>query len=74
MPCHSGRFPHAVPGFSLLDSELDCAILGKTTVVAAVREFQSLIPPAAVLCQALRGIWECSSDPDRSHPVTTGVH
>lgn len=51
-----------MPGFSLLDSELDCAILGKTTVLAAVREFQSLIPPAAVLCQALRGIWECSSD------------
>lgn len=57
---------------SLLDSELDCTISGKSTVVAAVRECQSLVPPAAVLCQALRGIWECSSDPDRSRPVTAG--
>lgn len=32
-----GQFPHGVPSFFLLDSELDLAISGKTNVVAAVR-------------------------------------
>lgn len=52
----SGQFPHGVPSFSLIASELYHAISGKTTVVAAVKKFQSLTPPASALCQALCGI------------------